>query len=461
MLPSKCSVTIEVCSGPLSGEKFEFTEHDTFLFGRLEECHFRLPDDSQISRRHFLVEVNAPDARIRDFGSLNGTYVNDKKIGGRNKGESPEQGQKRHYPDIDLVNGDIIKVGETMLRVQITADESEVAIMCAGCGKDVAMEVGARKVGSYVCTACRQSMDMDPAKLLIDMLARDKQQKKQPGKREYMPVIAGYRLISRIGIGGYGAVYLAERESDSLHVAIKVMLAHTVVSDEARRKFAKEIEILKRLSHEHIVFVLDSGSAGSAFYFVMEHCSGGSLADFVSSRGGRLTLESALPIMRQSLRGLAWAHNHDIVHRDLKPSNILLSGHPDTPIAKIADMGLAKNFERAGFSGMTVTGAYAGTPYFMPKEQLLNYKYVKPVSDIWSIGATFYYMLTGVTPRIYPKGADPVEVILQNEMIPIRRRKPEIPSAVAVILDKATNANKEERYTNASDMLKAMETIRA
>ena len=259
-------------------------------------------------------------------------------------------------------------------------------------------------------------------------------------------------MISRIGIGGYGAVYLAEREADRRRVAIKVMLSHIVVSEEARKKFAKEIEILKGLSHDHIVSVEGSGSAGSAFYFVMEHCAGGSVADYVSTRGGRLSASDAFPIMLQSLKGLAYAHDKSIVHRDLKPSNIPLTGKPDKPIAKIADMGLAKNFERAGFSGMTVTGAYAGTPYFMPKEQLLNYKYVKPVTDVWSTGATFYYMLAGVTPREYPKGADPVEVILQNEMIPIQRRNPKIPNALATVLDKATHANKDERYENAGEI---------
>ena len=80
------TVSFNVTSGPMKGKAFEFTEHDTFIFGRGEECHCRLPDDGQVSRRHFIVEVNPPDARIKDFGSLNGTHVNGKKIGSREKG---------------------------------------------------------------------------------------------------------------------------------------------------------------------------------------------------------------------------------------------------------------------------------------------------------------------------------------------------------------------------------------
>jgi pSer/pThr/pTyr-binding forkhead associated (FHA) protein len=85
-------VVITVTAGPMKGKTFAFEEHDTFLFGRLEECHCRLPDDGQVSRRHFIVEVNPPDARIRDFGSMNGTYVNEKKIGSRKEGAAQRPG---------------------------------------------------------------------------------------------------------------------------------------------------------------------------------------------------------------------------------------------------------------------------------------------------------------------------------------------------------------------------------
>ena len=94
---------------------FPFDEHDAFLFGRMEECHCCLQDDLQVSRHHFILEVNPPDSRIRDFGSLNGTWVNAEKIGSRRAGETPEQGQKRPYPKVDLKDGDEIKAGETVL----------------------------------------------------------------------------------------------------------------------------------------------------------------------------------------------------------------------------------------------------------------------------------------------------------------------------------------------------------
>lgn len=447
---------LSVTAGPMKGKKYVFEEHDAFLFGRLHECHCCLPDDPLISRRHFMVEVNPPDARIRDFGSRNGTYVNDKKIGSREKGETPEQGQKRKYPEVDLKDGDTIRAGETVLSVKIECEKADGPVLCTQCGKDVATEIGGRQVGSYICQACRQSMEMDPAQILRDMLAK---KAGKPVQKEGLPVVAGYRIKRRIGIGGYGAVYLAESEKDSGRVAIKVMLARVAVDENARTKFAREIELLKGLRHENVVAVYDSGSAGSAFYFVMEHCPGGSVADYMEANGGKLSPAAALPIMRQALRGMAFVHRNGVVHRDMKPQNILLSGTPASPVAKIADLGLAKNFERAGLSGHTMTGAYAGTPIYMPKEQLTGYKYVKPVSDVWSLGATFYNMLTGATPRDFPQGCDPLDVILKGEIIPIRRRDPSIPAGLAEVLDRATQANPKERYADAGEMLEAMQKV--
>ncbi len=454
------TVTLNITAGPMQGKKFVFEEHDAFIFGRMEECHCCLPDDSQVSRRHFIIEVNPPDARIRDFGSLNGTYVNDKQIGSRQKGESPEQGQKRKYPEVDLKDGDVLKVGQSVLAVKIEAEQAEGPMLCGRCGKDVAKEIGGKKLGAYICLACRQSIEVDPARILLDMLAKaEGKPGGQPHGKDGLPVIAGFQIVKRIGIGGFGAVYLAERESDKRKVAIKVMLARVAVDDDARRKFMQEIVLLKELQHENIVTMFDSGAVGGAFYFVMEYCPGGSVDDYMAVNGGKLPLAMALPIMVQALQGLAFAHSRGIVHRDLKPSNILLSGTPSQPLAKISDLGLAKNFDKAGFSGMTVTGAFAGTPIFMPKEQITNFKYVKPVTDVWSMGATFYNMLTGQTPRDFPKGSDPMEIILRGEIVPIRKRDNRIARELAEVIDKAIQANPKDRYQDAREMLAALNDV--
>ena len=94
-------IILEVVSGPITGKVFSFENHDTFVFGRHLNCHARLPKDRLVSRHHFILEVNPPDARIRDLGSLNGTYVNGAKYGGRSQDETPEDASSRRYPELD------------------------------------------------------------------------------------------------------------------------------------------------------------------------------------------------------------------------------------------------------------------------------------------------------------------------------------------------------------------------
>ena len=458
------TVSFNVTSGPMKGKAFEFTEHDTFIFGRGEECHCRLPDDGQVSRRHFIVEVNPPDARIKDFGSLNGTHVNGKKIGSREKGETPEQGQQRKSPEVDLKDGDELTVGQSKLAVKIVGAAGKGPLLCSRCGKDAGGEAGGRRDGAFICLACRQSLQIDPAAVLLEMLGKDEAKRNagaggtpvQQNAEKGAPTVSGYRIGKRLGIGGFGAVYKAERESDGHPVAIKVMLSRVAVDESSRLKFAHEVKLLEALRHGNIVSLISSGSAGGAFYFVMEYCPGGSVADYAAARGGKLSAKAVLPILRQALEGLAYAHAQGVVHRDLKPANILLTGKPESPVAKISDLGLAKNFDKAGFSGMTVTGAYAGTPVFMPKEQITNFKYVKPVTDVWSFGATAYNLLTGLTPRDFPRGCDPMEVVLRGEIIPIRKRDPQIPAPLAEVIDKAILASPKDRYQNAAEMLAAL-----
>src|SRR5437773_8824753 len=113
-------VTLLVTAGPIQGRRFEFTEHDTFLFGRSPDCHAQLSArDTSASRHHFLLEVNPPAARLRDLGSLNGTYVNGRKYGGREKHLTPEQAAQQPWPQVDLRDGDLIRVGATVINVRI------------------------------------------------------------------------------------------------------------------------------------------------------------------------------------------------------------------------------------------------------------------------------------------------------------------------------------------------------
>ncbi len=389
-------VILKVVGGNLRGKRFAFDEHDTFVFGRASDCHIQIPqEDTTASRHHFILEANPPEAVVRDLGSLNGTWVNGVKHGGRKKGATPAQGAQRKYPEVTLRHGDKIQVGETILAVTLELPaiccqcnravpdsqrqycawiggtficapcrEKLIAsanpppkpepVRCRKCGKDVADEIGEGCRGDYVCDACRKKAEADPAALLLDLIQKAA---KQPGAE--VPEIGGYDIEKKLGAGGFGAVYLARHKGNGARVAIKVLLAKVAVNEDAREKFLREISLMKDLRHRHIVTLLDHGSAGSAFYFVMELCEGGSVGDLMARNGGKLSLSQAGPIMLQTLEGLAYVHRKGFVHRDLKPENILLDRSAEGWTAKISDLGLTKNFQQAGFSGMTLTATIA------------------------------------------------------------------------------------------------------
>jgi eukaryotic-like serine/threonine-protein kinase len=262
------------------------------------------------------------------------------------------------------------------------------------------------------------------------------------------PDVKGYVVGDFLAKGGQGAVYRARRLADGREVAFKIMLAKVAVDERSRKLFEREIEVTRSLRHPNIVELLDHGSGGVGFYFAMELCRGGSVDAVIQRRRAPFTLVEAGPLILQALDGLAFAHTQKYVHRDLKPPNLLLGTDERGP-AKIADFGLAKSFEMAGLSGFSATGAAFGTLVFMPREQLTHYKYARPVTDVWSLAATLYFMLCGRSPREFGD-RDPVQVILESSIVPISQRGVALPPRVADVLEQALAPKAEDRYQDAA-----------
>ncbi len=403
---------------------FDLTEHDTFLLGRMKDCHLCLPDDSQVSRHHFILEACPPQAALRDLGSMNGTHVNGKKVGGREKGETPEQGAKRAYPSIDLKHGDRIQVGQTRIEVQIVQDQA-----------------GGRQVSAALPEGDLSGLSPEAMQRLIFG---------QPGEAAFQ--LNDYAIERELGRGGCGAVYLARTAVGGTPVAVKIMLSRAQADAKSVEQFKREMAVIAKLCHPNIVRFLDSGSDEGTFFFVMDYCDGGSLADVAKRHGGTLPWETLRPWALQALEGLAAAHKDGFVHRDIKPQNILIHQN----IAKISDFGLAKNFQKAGLSGMSMTGNYAGTPVFMPPEQITNFKYVKPVSDVWSFAASLYQLLTGKFPYRFDPKRDPIDIILNENPVPIRDRMPGLEKNLAAVIDKALIRNPKDRFPDAGKLLAAI-----
>lgn len=420
-------VTFIVSKGPLKGRRFVFEKHDVLLFGRHEECHIRLPDDDRTaSRRHFMLEVNPPLAQVRDLGSLHGTWLNGKKIGGREAGQKAHEVAGKQFGQALLSDGDRIRVGRHIMRVQIESDG-----------------------------IIEPPLVQEPPQNILDRLL------KRLGLREInqLPMLAGYLLEKELGQGGMGIVYLARHRDTGERVALKIMQSQMAVNEQARKIFEREIEVAKSLKHPSIVRLLEAGSVDRLFYFTMQYCDSGTIEQWRQACGGKIPFHDAAPIMRQVLEGLAYVHQKGIIHRDLKPANILLRNTGGVYVAQLADFGLAKGFIEAGLSGLSMTGHFSGTPDFMPKEQLTNFKYLSPAADVFAIAATFYLMLTGEPPRVGKPGDDWLLRVATGKTIPILQREPTLPPAFARAIDHALHPNPNQRFRTAAHMLKGFEGV--
>jgi len=441
-------ITLKVTQGKLQGMAFSFDERTICIIGRAKDCNIKLPDDKDhetISRYHCLLDINPPSVRIRDFGSRNGTFVNGKKIGQRSKGQSVDDIDKTSFPEIDLTHLDKIKLGKTVFQIHIEHTQQSAP------------------------QVTRQEHEKAPLHTpdLGELGDQIQQFPELEGIRDYSP-------IKELGRGGMGAVYLAKHDITGNKVALKIMLPQVAVSNESRDMFLRETKATEALHHPNLVKLHHSGCHNDIFFFTLEYCDSGSLLDLTRKKGGRMTVDETLPLILQALDGLHYAHTaavqsvdqpdgsitltQGLVHRDLKPANIYLTSTEDGQLtAKVGDFGLAKAFDTAGLSGQTATGSVGGTPVFMPRQQILNFKYARPEVDVWAMAATLYKTLTSTYPRDFPRGEDPWLAALKNPPIPIRKRIPEIPEALATVIDNALIDNSELLFTSAKQFKMALE----
>ena len=429
-------VTLHVVAGPQTGRVFTFDQHETFMIGRSEDSHFCLPHDRFFSRHHCIIEIAPPQAFIRDLGSLNGTFVNGSRI-------------DQAY----LKNADRIQGGETVLEVEVGSDgfdsqapaarrpvgstePSLVTITCLNCG--IPAEATASKPDaklSYVCDDCREKLRKNP----------------QP--------IPNYQMLRVLGQGGMGSVMLARSEKDGRAVAIKTLLPEVAVSDQALKRFMREIEVAASLQHRNIVSYIEHGSHNGIVYLVTEYVSGMDASKLAKSRGGRLNYNEVVKIMEQTLDALDFAHRQGFVHRDIKEQNILVEGKYPNSLSKLTDFGLSKSYKQTGMSGVTMVGDVAGTIAYMPPEQVRDFKEVQPASDIYATGMTAYSLLTGAHALdISPNAgiAETVKAIFEKPIIPIATRVPEVPIRVSAVIETALAKQPELRWRTAGEMREAL-----
>src|SRR4029079_450669 len=264
-------------------------------------------------------------------------------------------------------------------------------------------------------------------------------------------VLSGrYKLEAKLGSGGMSTVYLARDTTLDRQVAVKVM--HREMSEQADQleRFRQEARAVAKLSHPNVVAVIDAGEDGGHPYIVFEYVEGETLKQRIN-RVGALDAQEALAYAIEIARGLTVAHARKMVHRDIKPQNVLIDSEGR---AKLTDFGISRQLER---DGLTATGRVLGTTDYVSPEQAMGHG-VDQRSDIYSLGVVLYEMLIGQVPY---HADSPVGVAMKHvneEMPDVQTRRPELSAAAALVVERATAKDADQRYQQVGELIDDLST---
>jgi WD40 repeat protein len=267
-----------------------------------------------------------------------------------------------------------------------------------------------------------------------------------------------YRVVRLLGAGGMGAVYEAEHRAMQRIVALKVINRATTSRPGAAERFRREVRAAARLSHPNVVCTYDAEDAGNTLFLVMEHVDGVTLGRLVQERGP-LPVAEACGYVRQAALGLQHAHERGMVHRDVKPDNLILTVGPGASgpgSIKVLDFGLAALLAERG-DEPTETNLVMGTPDYMAPEQAEDPRSADIRADVYSLGCTLYYLLTGRVP--YP-GATSLRTILAHREQPVpsvRHTCPDVPAELARVLGRLLAKKPGDRYQTPAEVAAALE----
>ena len=494
-------VKLEIIKGPQKGKIFSIDQPQNCLAGRSEDARFRFSeDDPYISRRHFLLEVAPPNIYFKDLDVTNPSKINE-----------------LYVEEAELSNGDVIEVGYTLIEVSFQLEKRKKKIHCKRCDK--ALEIYDDELSDQFCKQCIMVIQIAASSQITEKIqcgkcAEDLTSKADsdgraealtgkvvyycekciPAKEKGLDAgIGEYELIKKLGEGGMGRVFLAYHRSTARLAAVKEM---NISDKQLAARFNRERRLMKKLDHENVLTYLDEGQdikTGKP-YLVMSYASEGSLDWQIICNNGPLAPKIALEYIVSALKGLQYIHDNGIVHRDLKPENIFLAQsvydkNRKDLIPKIADFGLSRQFSNAGGSQLTCLGTMMGTLLYMPPEQIKDTHNVREPADLYAMGVTLYYLLTGKYSFDFPSPIDihrfiknnkdnirtpegalklimqaeklknPHLIILSDNPIPIRQRDPDISHELAKVIDKAVKKDINQRYNKASDFIADIEKI--
>ncbi len=260
-----------------------------------------------------------------------------------------------------------------------------------------------------------------------------------------------YRIERELGQGGMATVYLAEDLKHHRQVAIKVLKPELAAVLGAER-FVQEITTTAALQHPNILPLFDSGSADGFLFYVMPFVEGETLRSRLD-RETQLGVDESVKMVSEVADALDYAHRHGVVHRDIKPENILI--HEGRPM--VADFGIALAVSAAAGGRMTETGLSLGTPHYMSPEQATAEKHITPRSDIYSLGAVLYEMLSGNPPHVGASAQQIIMKIVTEEAAPVTQMRKSVPANVAAAVSKALERLPADRFDSAKEFAAALQ----
>jgi formylglycine-generating enzyme required for sulfatase activity/tRNA A-37 threonylcarbamoyl transferase component Bud32 len=267
-------------------------------------------------------------------------------------------------------------------------------------------------------------------------------------------LLGHYLLLERLGEGGMGQVFKARETRLGRVVALKILRKERIVKPEIIRRFHLEIQAAARLSHPNIVHAYDAEQIGDAHVFAMEYVEGIDLARLVK-KSGPLPVTQACEYIRQAAVALQHIHEHGMVHRDIKPANLMHDNHER--VIKVLDMGLARLLDddsgESSITKLTRLGVVMGTVDFIAPEQALNSQRADIRSDLYSLGCTFYYLLTGRVP--FPADEPMAKLLAHSceQAVPLEQMRPDAPPRIVDIVHKLMAKHPDARYQTPAELV--------
>jgi eukaryotic-like serine/threonine-protein kinase len=309
---------------------------------------------------------------------------------------------------------------------------------CPGCGGGLPLDAP-----GGLCPRCLvQQVMANPVEENVTQAVEDRSVAVSPRDR-FPSAFGNYELLDEIARGGMGVVYRARQHGLNRIVALKMILAGPFAGKQTILRFRAEAEAAANLRHANTVAIHETGEVDGQHYFSMDYVAGRNLADLV--RDQPLTSKKAAEYVLKVARAVQYAHERKVLHRDLKPSNVLIDEN-DEP--RITDFGLAKKL--SGTSALTATGQLLGSPGYMPPEQASSRRgSFGPHSDVYSLGAVLFHLLTGRPPFQAENLTDTLDQLLNREPVPPRQLNPSVPPDLETICLKCLEKEPAKRYATA------------